>query len=50
MLEFYAFENGLSMKMTAKSIEPMKLEDKDFQIPDGYEKKTLDDLKSMGAR
>jgi GLPGLI family protein len=50
MLEFYAFENGMSMKMTAKSVEQLPVDDKEFQIPTDYEKKSLDDLKSMGGR
>lgn len=50
MLEFYTYQGGMGMKMTAKSVEPMEIAESEFIVPAGYEKMTLDDLKNFGTR
>jgi GLPGLI family protein len=48
LMEFYNNQNGMNMKMTAKSVEAMNVSDDSFIIPDGYQYKTMEELKSMG--
>ncbi len=50
MLEFQTYQNGMGMKMTAKSVEAMEVASSEFEIPDGYEKMTLEDIQKMGTR
>jgi hypothetical protein len=49
MMEFLAIQNGMSMKMSARSVEPMEIADSEFKIPSGYEVKTMEDLQKMGG-
>ena len=48
LMEFYNTQNAMNMKMTARSVEPMEVADSEFSIPDGYQQKTMDELKGMG--
>jgi GLPGLI family protein len=50
MLEFSSIENGMNIKMTATSVEPMTIDDSEFVIPEGYEKKNLNDLYPSGGK
>ena len=51
LMEFFNNQNGMNMKMTARSVEPMEIADSEFNIPEGYEVKTMDELKKgMGGR
>lgn len=48
MMEFINNQNGMNMKMTARSVEAIDITDSEFDIPEGYEVKTMEDLKKMG--
>jgi len=48
LMEFVSSQNGMSMKMTARSLESMSVSDSEFVIPEGYQVKTMDELKNMG--
>ena len=51
LMEFNNNQNGMNMKMTARSVEPMEIADSEFNIPEGYQLKTMDELKKgMGGR
>ena len=47
LMEYFNNQNGISMKMTAKNVEAADIADSEFNVPDGYEVKTMDDLKNM---
>lgn len=49
LMEFYNQQNGMNMKMTCRSVEPTDVSDSQFDIPEGYKKMTMDDLKKMGG-
>ena len=46
-MEFKTRQNNMTMKMTCKSINDQKVDDKMFVIPEGYKPVTMDELKSM---
>ncbi|MCD4747429.1 MAG: hypothetical protein K8R58_14125 [Bacteroidales bacterium] len=46
MLEYEIDANGMNMKFTAKEVQKKKISDKEFEIPEGYEIITQDELKS----
>jgi hypothetical protein len=50
MMEFFLSQSGLNMKMTFRSIEKMNVADSEFNIPDGFVKKSSDELKRMGVK
>ena len=50
MMEFIMENNGMTMKMTARSVEPMEVSDSEFTIPEGYKMVTMDDLRNMGGK
>jgi GLPGLI family protein len=47
MLEFEIDTGAGTMKMEALSIDKKKLSDADFEVPEGYEKKTSAEIKQM---
>ncbi len=52
MMEFEFQQQGITMKMSVRSVESQKVDDAMFKIPDGYKEMSMDDLKKMqgGAR
>jgi hypothetical protein len=46
MLEFETIQNGMSMKMIARSIEEMTIDDEKFMIPTGYQRTTWQEMKN----
>ncbi|MEO6883880.1 MAG: hypothetical protein ABI199_07630 [Bacteroidia bacterium] len=46
-LEYEIHRKGITMKMTAKSVEKKTLTNADFAIPDGYTLMSLDQMKMM---
>ncbi|HPS62439.1 MAG TPA: hypothetical protein PLK82_05225 [Bacteroidales bacterium] len=46
LMEFSMIQNGMTMKITASSIEKKSLPEKDFQIPADYTITTVDEMKS----
>lgn len=47
MLEFEIPQESITMKFTAISVEKKNLSDSDFEIPEGYEIKSKEDMKGM---
>lgn len=47
MLEFEMPDASMSMKFTAVDIEKKNIDDSEFEIPEGYQVKTKDEVKSM---
>ena len=47
MLEFEIPNEGMTMKFTAISVEKKNLSDSDFEIPEGYEIKSKEDMQGM---
>lgn len=47
MLEFEMPSEGMSMKFTAISVEKKNVSDTDFEIPEGYEVKSAEEMKGM---
>lgn len=45
MLEFETIQNGMSMKISARSIEELQVDDSQFMIPDGYQRTTWKEMK-----
>ena len=46
LMEFFNNQGGMSMKMSAQSVEFMDVSDSEFIVPEGYELKTIDELKN----
>ena len=46
MLEFSMVQNGMDMHFTAVNIEKKKVSDSEFEIPEGYEEITQEELQS----
>ena len=44
MLEYVIYQRGMNMKFSARSFEPIKVDDDLFVIPEGYEKKTMQEI------
>ena len=47
MLEFQTEQNGMTMKMTAKSVEEQQVDDSKFMLPEGYTVMTKEQFKQM---
>jgi hypothetical protein len=47
LLEFTVNESGMTMTMTAVSVDKKKISDKEFDIPEGYKEVTQEELQSM---
>lgn len=47
LMEFYTNQNGMSMKMKARSLEFRSIDDSEFVIPEGYTPFNMDALKKM---
>lgn len=47
MLQFEIPEEGMNMKFTATNIEKKNISDSEFEIPEGYQVKTKDEVKGM---
>lgn len=47
MLEYESFQNGMRMKMTARKVEKIPVEDAKFVLPSGYKPVSEEDLKNM---
>jgi GLPGLI family protein len=47
MLEFEIPSEGMSMKFTAITVESKSVEDSEFNIPEGYQIKTKEEMKGM---
>jgi GLPGLI family protein len=45
LMEYDSKQNGVSLKMTAKSVSSEKVADAVFEAPDGYKETTMEDLK-----
>lgn len=50
LMEFDNTQNGIDMKMTARSVEAIEVADAEFIIPQGYEVKTIEELRGMGGK
>ncbi len=49
-LEYTVNAAGILITMTAKEVEKHKVADKEFEVPEGYEKMSMEDLQRMGGR
>jgi GLPGLI family protein len=49
LMEFQYEQQGMTMKMSVRSVEKQAVDDAMFKIPDGYKEMTMDDMKKMGA-
>ena len=49
LMEFQTLQNGMSMKMSARSFEKVEVSASEFEIPEGYQKVTMEDMMNMGA-
>ena len=47
LMEFYTTQNGMSMKMKARSLEFTSIDNSEFVIPEGYTPFDMDALKKM---
>lgn len=47
MMEFQTEQNGMNMKMTAKSFEEMQVDDSKFMVPDSYTVMTKEQFQQM---
>jgi hypothetical protein len=47
LMEYYSVQNGTSMKMTARKVEVKEVADSEFDIPNDYEVKSLQELKKI---
>jgi len=49
LMEFQTVQNGMSMKMSARSFEKMDVSESEFEIPEGYQKISMEDMIKMGG-
>ena len=46
-MEYTVNQRGMNMKMTAKSITQITIDESIFKIPDGYKEMTMEQMKAM---